>query len=196
MRRGLTWALAVPLMLAGSQAAHALAYAWVYPEAHARVLMLAATGHGYLSWLPLVLALAGAAAVVALAATAVDTARGRAARALPAAGFALLPPLAFALQELLELSLHTGTFAWHAFVAPTFLPGLLLQLPFALVAYLVARLLLRAAREVGRALAPARPPRTLVFVSPSTPRAAAPLPRPRVAGTRLAKRGPPLAAGA
>jgi hypothetical protein len=57
------------------------------------------------------------------------------------------------LQEVLELSLHTGSFGWRALAAPTFVPGLLLQLPFALAAYVAARLLLRAARAVGRALA-------------------------------------------
>jgi hypothetical protein len=178
MRRSLAWMLAVPLMLAGSQAAHALAYVWVYPEAHARVRILLASGHSYAAWLPLVLALGGAAALAALAATAADAARGRPARALPAAGFALLPPLAFALQELLELSFHTGTFAWQALLAPTFAPGLLLQLPFALAAYLAAKLLLRGARRVGHAFA-ARPPRVPAFaVPPPAPAAAVPL-RPR-----------------
>ena len=195
MRRGLAWTLAVPLMLAGSQAAHALAYVWVYPQAHARVRVLLAAGHGYLTWLPIALALAGAVALVALAVTAADAARGRTARGLPAAAFALLPPLAFALQELLELSLHTGTFAWQALLAPTFLPGLLLQLPFALVAYVAARLLLRAAQHAGRALASRPVPRTLVLALPAPPRAGTRPRRLRIAGLRLAKRGPPLAVG-
>jgi hypothetical protein len=59
----------------------------------------------------------------------------------------------FCLQEILELSLHSGTFGWRAVLAPTFLPGLALQLPFALAAYLVARILLRAATALGLALA-------------------------------------------
>ena len=45
---------------------------------------------------------------------------------------------------------------WHAFAGPTFLPGLALQLPFALLAYVAARLLLRAAVRLGRLLG-ARP---------------------------------------
>jgi hypothetical protein len=57
------------------------------------------------------------------------------------------------LQEVLELSLHTGQFGWRAALAPTFLPGLALQLPFALAAYLMARLLLRAAERIGVAFA-------------------------------------------
>jgi len=194
MRRCLVWALAVPLMLAGSQTAHALAYHLVYPQAHLRLRILGATGHGYLTWLPLLLAVGGAAALAALAATAADAARGRPARALPAWGFALLPPLAFVVQESLELSLHTGTFAWQALLAPTFLPGLLLQLPFALAAYLAARLLLRAARCLGRVCA-ALLPRPTASSSPVLPRAATLPPRRGVAGARLAKRGPPLAVG-
>ncbi|MFL5911819.1 MAG: hypothetical protein ACJ768_14750 [Gaiellaceae bacterium] len=152
MRRGAAWLTAVPLMLGGSQLAHALAYRLAYPQAHVRVLHMLATGHSYFTRVPLVLAAAGACLLVSLAVTACDAARGRPARALPAWAFALLPPLAFALQELLELSLHTGTFAWHVVLAPTFAPGLLLQLPFALLMYLVARLLLRAAERIGRAL--------------------------------------------
>ncbi|MDP9292915.1 MAG: hypothetical protein M3O90_00595 [Actinomycetota bacterium] len=155
MRRGAAWGLALPLALVGSQAAHGLAYTLVYPQAGTRALTLFATGHDYLSWLPVVFAGAGAAAAVSLAVTALDAARGRRARHAPAWAFGLVPPAGFVLQELLELSLHTGTFGWRAILAPTFLPGLLLQLPFALAAYVAARLLFRAAEHVGRAFAPA-----------------------------------------
>ena len=37
MRRSLAWLVAVPLMLAGSQLAHAVAYRLVYPQAHERL---------------------------------------------------------------------------------------------------------------------------------------------------------------
>jgi len=154
MRRGLAWALTLPLVLLGTETAHALAYRVVYPQAHARILLQ--TGHGYLHWLPLALALAGALALIALAVAAVDAARGTPARDLPAWAFALLPPATFVIQEMLEVSLHTGRFGWHALLAPTFLPGLSLQLPLALGAYLAARLLLKAAERIGRALAQPR----------------------------------------
>ena len=185
MRRRLHWLVALPLMLAGTQVAHGLAYALVYPQAHARLLQ---TGHGYLGWLPLVFGVTGALAVVGLAAAVVDTARGRHARELPAAAFALLPPMAFAIQELLELSFRTGTFGWRAFLAPTFLPGLALQLPFALLAFLVARLLLRAATRVGLALA-----RPHVSPEPVSPPAFEPLVLGRLALRTVAARGPPCA---
>ena len=152
MRRSAAWLAAVPLMLGGSQLAHAVAYRLAYPQAHVRVVHMLATGHSYFTQLPLVLAAAGACLLLSLVVTACDAARGLPPRALPAWAFALLPPLAFALQELLELSLHTGTFAWHVVLAPTFAPGLLLQLPFALLMFLVARLLLRVAERVGQAL--------------------------------------------
>ncbi len=192
MRRALTWLVALPLLLAGSQAAHLLAYRLVYPGAPVRARVLLETGHGYLDRLPIALGIAGAVALVSLLVAALDAARGRAARTLPAWAFGLLAPAAFVFQEYLERSLHSGSFAWHAAAAPTFLPGLLAQLPFALVAWLVARALLGAAARAGRAFAHqsrslvrrldsvfARPVGT-VFV------------RRRALAYRLAERGPPL----
>jgi hypothetical protein len=190
MKRGAAWGLALPLALVGSQAAHALAYALVYPQAGTRTLTLFATGHAYLSWLPLAFAGAGAAAAVSLSVTALDTARGRPARHVPAWAFGLVPPAGFALQELLELSLHTGTFGWRAILAPTFLPGLLLQLPFALAAYVAARLLLRAAERVGRAFAPSV--RAAEYVELVTPAPAA-LPVRVVASSRDSRAPPRVA---
>lgn len=150
----MTWALTLPLLLGGIEAAHALAYRLVYPQLHARVLL--ATGHAYLAWLPLLLGVSGALALVALVAAGIDAAHGRSPRDLPAWAFAVVPPVAFVLQEVLELSLHLGTFGWRAVFAPTFLPGVALQLPLALLAYIAARLLLRTAERLGRALAPLR----------------------------------------
>jgi hypothetical protein len=154
VRRGLTWALTLPLLLGGVEAGHALAYRLVYPQLHARVLL--ATGHAYLAWLPLLLGVSGALALVALVAAGIDAAHGRSPRDLPAWAFAVVPPVAFVLQEVLELSLHLGAFGWRAVLAPTFVPGLALQLPLALLAYVAARFLLRTAERLGRALAPVR----------------------------------------
>lgn len=179
-------------MLVGVEAAHALAYRVVFPQASLRGAVLAATGHAYAAWLPLVLALGGAVAIVGLAAAVVDVLRGGAVRELGAGAFAALPPLAFALQELLELSLHTGHIAWHAFVAPTFVPGLALQLPFALLAFVVTRLLLRVAAKVGRLLARARPVIPTAGVHRIRNRIAAAL---QSDCTVAAPRAPPLAVG-
>ena len=63
-----------------------------------------------------------------------------------------MPPLAFVFQEFLERWLAGGSFPWWMVLQPTFRIGLLLQLPFGLVAYLAARLLLRVADDVGSML--------------------------------------------
>ena len=78
MRRSLAWLVAVPLMLAGSEAAHALAYRFAYPDLHVRMHVLLVTGHGYLRWLPLVFGVAAAVVALSLVVAAVDAARGRA----------------------------------------------------------------------------------------------------------------------
>jgi hypothetical protein len=185
VRRAFTWALALPLLLGGTEAAHALAYRLVYPQLHARMLL--ATGHAYLAWLPLLFGVSGALALVALVAAGIDAAHGRSPRDLPAWAFAVVPPAAFVLQEVLELSLHIGAFGWQAVLAPTFLPGLVLQLPLALLAYLAARVLLRTAERVGRALAPVRLAPLLELA------AAAPVESlfARITGTSRSSRGPP-----
>lgn len=185
MRRGLIWGLVLPLMLGGTEVAHALAYRLVYPQLHARVLL--ATGHAYLAWLPLLLGLAGAVALAALVAAGVDAAHGRSPRELPAWAFAAVPPAAFVLQEVLELSLHLGTFGWQAVFAPTFLPGLALQLPLAFLAYVAARVLLRTAERLGRSLAPVRLA-PLLEIAAEAPIAA---PFVRIAATSRSPRGPP-----
>lgn len=191
MRRSLPWLVALPLMLAGSQAAHALAYALVFPQASARSQTLAETGHGYLDGLPFALAITGTIALLALAAAAFDAAQGRGRiRMLPAAAVAVLPPAAFALQEVVELSLHTGTFGWRAVLAPTFLPGLLLQLPFAAAGYLLTRLLLRTAERVGRAICSTTTSQSLAGAAPAI---GAAILRARLGCASHAARAPPCA---
>jgi hypothetical protein len=184
-------------MLAGSQAAHVVAYRLVYPEAGIRLRALLATGHSYMDLMPLVLAVAAALVLVALLFSGVDAARGRAQRSVPAWAFGVLPLLGFALQEHLERLITTGSLPWHAALAPTFLPGLLLQLPFGLVAYLAARLLLRTAQRVGEAFGARSLPAVRCRPAPgaATPPAVA-LPRPSLLSCGLAKRGPPLLLGA
>jgi len=183
VRRAALWLIALPLMLAGTETAHALAYRIVYPVASVRWTVLAETGHGYLGYTPIVLGIAGAAAAVGFASTVLDMARGRPGRALPAWTFGALPIVGFALQEFMERWLMTQTMPWWMVEQPTFRIGLLLQLPFALAAYAAARLLQRAAAAVARRLLPE---------VPEAPRAAAVRRRlEHVLRPRLA----PLAAG-
>jgi hypothetical protein len=195
MRRSLAWLSVLPLILGGSQVAHVLAYRWVYPSAHVRLQALLSTGHGYMDQLPLVFGIGAAIAFVSLLAAVADAARGRGLRALPAWAFALLPLLTFVVQEILERSLHTGTFVWQAVESPTFVPGLVLQLPFAAVAYLIARLLLRTVRTIGRLIRERRrlyTPRRLTVSS--RPLLVVCLPRLAPLASAAAGRAPPLLA--
>ncbi|HXY17538.1 MAG TPA: hypothetical protein VEH79_05165 [Gaiellaceae bacterium] len=162
MRRCFVWLTALPLMLTGSLVAHVLAYRWAYPSSQVRLQVLLSTGHGYMDRVPLVLGITTAAALVSLAVCIVDSIAGRSPRDLPPWAFALLPLVMFTVQEILERSLHTGTFFWQAVESPTFLPGLVLQLPFAAVACLVAWLLLRTARAVGQLVGSRRTRRTRI----------------------------------
>jgi hypothetical protein len=198
MRRGLAWLVSLPLILAGSQVAHVLAYRWVYPDARVRLAELLRTGHGYMSLLPFALGVAGAVTLLSLVVSAADATRGRRGRPLPPWAFALLPLLVFTVQEHLERWLYSGVVPWHEVSVPTFLPGLALQLPFGAAAYVVARLLLRAAERVGRALAPLLPPRrrSPVLLPVGPPTAAPVVLRSPLISRGLAKRGPPLLLGA
>jgi hypothetical protein len=144
-------------MLAGTEVAHALAYRIVYPIASVRWQVLAATGHGYLGLFPLVIGVAGAIMLTGLTTELVDAARRRPPRPVPAWAFGVLPLVGFTLQEFLERWLAVGSVPWWMVEQPTFRVGLLLQLPFALIAFLVAHLLLRVVRRIGIALYAERP---------------------------------------
>jgi hypothetical protein len=160
-RRRLTaWLLAFPLMVVGSQVAHVLAYRLVYPDAHVRVAQLLATGHGYMgtpAYVPLLLGLVLAAELVWVGSALLSSVRRTLHRPVSPWAFALLPMLGFTLQELLERWLAGSAFPWWMVLQPTFRVGLLLQVPFALLAYVVARVALRAARRAGIALRGAAP---------------------------------------
>lgn len=196
MRRSLAWLVAIPLMLAGSQVAHVLAYRIVYPEAGVRLHALIETGHGYMSLLPVVLGVAAAIVALSLVASVLDAVRGRGVRTVPPWAFALLPVAGFAFQEYIERWLAWGFMPWYAAAQPTFLVGIALQLPFGALAYLAARFLLRSAKRLGSRLARRAPPRLrpapsrlLVPVAQSLP------PLPSLLSRRLGRRGPPVLLG-
>ena len=155
--------LSLPAALAGCLAAHFAAYALAAPDPD-RSHMLAETGHGYLAHLPALAAVLGAVALLAAARAAVLAAR-RDCRLHPSPRlFAFLPPLAFAVQEHVERVLASGTWPAAAVLEPTFALGLLLQAPFALLAWVLARTVLDAAEYLGRRVAGSAPrsrPRSL-----------------------------------
>lgn len=175
MRLRLAWALSLPLMALASLAVHSLAYRLVAPGPEE----LAETGHGYLAFAPLAVGLCLALCAAALAARVLGAFASRSRCEPPPWLFAALPPLAFVLQEYAERLVHAGAFPLATATEPVFLAGLALQLPFALVALALARLLLRAAERLGLVLAarrrrPARPSRVVARpVGSSRPRPAA-----------------------
>ena len=190
-RRSFAWVVAVALGATGSQVAHWLSYAAVAGRGSDRAQLLSETGHGYLSYAPLVLALGTVAVLLALVSEArlgVARERGRSPRLWPFAAFA---PLLFACQEHFERLLHDGAFPWSAATEPTFALGLTLQLPLALLAWLAARLLLHAARSLGLLLAPPRRASICTRGTTWALKQAAPVRRPALS-VGCGTRGPPL----
>ncbi|MEI2810645.1 MAG: hypothetical protein V9F00_10690 [Nocardioides sp.] len=177
MRRVFAYVLGLPFALVGEITAHQGAYLLVdgsHASAH-----LSATGHGYLEGMPsfvvaLLLVLAAAALLDGLL-----LACGRSARQLPLRTFLVIGPTAFAVQEIVERWAATGHVPWLAWAEPTFLLGLLLQLPTAWIAFHLARLIVQPVRRLAERIlstrrrptarrAPAPTPgfaRQLVFVS-------------------------------
>ncbi len=153
VRRWLTWLLALPLIVVGSQVAHALAYWWAYPVADIRLAVLERSGHGYLSYAPVALAFLAGLELLALAVTVVEATRGRKRRTLPAWMFLWLPAVAFVLQEYLERLFTTGSVPWWVVESPTFWRGLVLQVPLGVAAYAIARFLGRVAEAAACVIA-------------------------------------------
>ena len=116
--------------------------------------------------------------------------RGRP-RPVPAWAFALLPPLGYALQEITERWVAGNNDVWLAVQEPTFRVGLLLQIPFAVLAFVSAWLLLRVAVSVGGALAsrPDSSPKATLVVRAVEPVDAH---RSKLHASGRTTRGPPL----
>jgi hypothetical protein len=191
VRRALTWLLALPLIVVGSQIAHGLAYWWAYPIADIRDAILAHTGHGYLGYAPMVLSLLAALELLVVVVLVWDSARGHAGRGLPPWVFLWLPIVGFVVQEHLERLITTGSFPWWAVEAPTFWRGLILQIPLGLAAYALARVLRRAAEAVAAVIVRRRDRATSTRLAPARTWAAAALPRTAPLALCAAGRAPP-----
>jgi hypothetical protein len=191
MRRGLTaWGSALLLAVVGTQVAHAIGYRIVVPDRQQRAELLSASGHGYLSYLPLALAL-GFALLTALFALEARAALRRSAPQPCAWVFLLVAPVVFVVQEHLERLVHDGALPLEATLDRTFQVGLALQLPFAFVSYALARLLLVAARRLRRLLgSPQRARQALARVL-TIPRSDAQAPRVAALALGYGERGPP-----
>jgi hypothetical protein len=142
VRKHALLALSLPLAAVGCLAGHAAGYALAglsRQDAHI---------HGYLGYAPQFLAVCAALVAIVLALRVTGRAQGR-----PAAWpFALLAPLAFCTQELIE-RLAAGLPA-QAVLEPAVYVGLVVQLPVGLAGYLAARALLRSADAAVTVLLP------------------------------------------
>jgi hypothetical protein len=170
-------ALSLPLAATGTLAGHAAGYALVGMSHQDRVV------HGYLSFAPQFVAVCLACVALALLLRVGGRLQGR-----PAPWpFALVPPLAFLGQELIE-RLAAGLPA-HAVFEPAVYAGLAAQLPIALIGFLAARALLRVVDEAVSSLA-SRPAFSLAAEIAPPARALPALVRSRLAFDRLG-RAPP-----
>lgn len=198
MRRLLALLVTLPLVLAGSFAAHQAGFAFAAPAAAQRGRLLAETGHAYLVHLPLVLVALGS--VVAIGGLLAVRAELRSPRAACAASwpYALVAPAAFAVQEHLERLLHGGRPPLDLLAEPAFVAGLALQVPVALLAVVLARLVLRSARRLARALGGRRPARLRPGAAPTAlrPARSPAIPRPAILASGAAGRAPPLSLAA
>jgi hypothetical protein len=182
----------VALAAVGSLAAHGLGY-----------LPHAAEGGGHVEagpepapHLPLLAGLLVAVLLISLANKAWQVIRSRPPRPLVPGWFVAVPPLGWAFQEAAERRLQVESFPFDAAREPAFAKGLMVQLVFGVLAFLLARLLLACVRELLRLhQASAWPPAqqaTAGVGGPPRPAAA----RPRQLALALGdyERGPPQAA--
>ena len=160
MRRHLAWPLALPLSVLGVLAAHWLSYRLVVPDSHAREHLLAATGHGYLMYAPAIVGISLALVALGFGHAIVREFRGESpAMKAPAWLVGFVPLLAFVIQEYVERCLQHGSIEWGVALESTFVVGLALQVPFALVAGLATHVLSRVARGVATILSRSPAPR-------------------------------------
>ena len=191
MRRHLPWLLALPVMAAGSLAAHSLSYLFVSARASEHGGEVSErTSSGDAGYLVLFLGILAATALVAGAARLLLGRRCRRGIEVSPWCFFVLPPLGFALQEFAERLLHAEVFPFHAALEPRFLLGLVFQLPFGLLALLIARVLLRVVVRLARSLARTNRPRVHTTVSWSSLETCD-LPRIPAIALGYPQRGPP-----
>jgi hypothetical protein len=140
-------------MVAGSLAARAASYVCVPPpggETGSETAEHLQRGSQGVHW-SLVLGVIAALVLVSAVVHTAAVLRGRRGRTVSAWTFFWLPPLAFVGQEIAERALHAEAGLGAAAVAHLGL-GLALQLPFALLALLLAFVVLAAGERLSRAL--------------------------------------------
>jgi hypothetical protein len=194
VRRQLPWLIAMPLAVVGTLAGHSVGYRAAVPDGHERARLLASTGHGYLGYAPLLIALCVALVALGFVATVLAALRGRettgGTRQIKLV--AALVPVAFVLQEVIERYAHDGQLHWELAVSAPFLLGLATQLPFALLAASIAFALATTAQRPPSACAPRRHHPVLAGGGPAARAGACPrLHRPRPSSARLDEQARP-----
>jgi hypothetical protein len=188
------WLLSLPLVVASWLGAHCFAYWLVSPGGERHMGLHADHGHAYLGYTPALVVWGFALVLAGLVLCVGEGLRGRRPLQPPLRLFALLPPAGFALQEHLERLVATGGIPHDLVTEPTFLVGLALQLPFALVGLLVAYGLCALGFGFGRAAARELAVSGPISVTPPSVlgcRAAAALIPPSVLATGHGPRAPP-----
>lgn len=171
-RRVVAWLLVTPVAAGGVLAGHALAY---------RITGTSGGGvHAYLAHAPQVAAILATLGLVGLAVQQRTPGRGA------VTAFALVAPFGFACQEHVERLVHTGELPW-LLTTPTFLLGLVVQVPIVLACVTLARRVAGTLPLVGRR-------RHALIAEAWLPLAARPASRRRVVGVvRASGRAPPAA---
>jgi hypothetical protein len=187
----------------GGLLAHALTYRLIdanaghagplHPGQHHHGDAAVSTAAGTSHW-TLCIALCGSLGLVAVVAAALHHVGTGGTARLPLWLFGLVPPVGFALQEHLEWLIGRGTVPYAAALGASLVVGILLQIPFALAAYVAARVLLALAGAIVHGLR-TRPRPRLVPLAPSLrPSRARTRPRLSLLALGYGQRGPPLVA--
>lgn len=192
MRRiGTALFVCVPVAVVGCLVAHQVGYMFEAPDGFARSLELRNDGHAYFREFAFMVP---AAMTILLAgfALAMHAATGAASQLnLPAKPFAAIPVLVFVIQESTE-RIAVGNLL-ELVTEVSFVVGLALQVPFGLIAFLLARLILVVAHEVGRIIRTLnghRPPGTRSTRTSMQPRDMPAVQRSQLL-SRAPRRGPP-----
>ena len=202
-RRGVAWIVSFACAALGGLLAHALTYRLIDANAghagplhsghhhHGETAVSAAAGTSH--W-TLCVALCGSLGLVAVVAAALHHVGTGGSARLPLWLFGLVPPVGFALQEHLEWLIGPGSVPYAAALGASLAVGILLQIPFALAAYVAARALLALAGAIVHGLR-IRPRFRLVPLAPSLhPSRARTRPRLSLLALGYGQRGPPLVA--
>jgi hypothetical protein len=190
VRRFVGLLVLLPILAGSSLAAHELGYRTVYPDDAVRAYVLHESGHGYLRYWAAAAGIGAALLLLGLALLVRRSATGAAAAAALPGALALLPVVAFTVQEHVERAIHQGEVSRSLMLEMPFLVGLLLQGPLAIVGLALGRVLVYGAELLGSSLRVA-PPRFHFAVPVARAVFAVDLPAPAALARGTGVRGPP-----